>query len=629
MKGHGGLVAITIGSNIQSLVAQRYLDRSMSQLSASSERLASGLRINRAADDAAGLAISSNLSLENRVYGQAVRNLNDGLTVFNIAEGALESLTDITIRQKELAEQAANGTYSLAQRQKINQEANALVDEFNRIVASVDFNDLKLLDGSQIGGMRLQAGFSVEGSLVIGIGNELARTVGDGNFGASTAFDTGGGPREITLGDFNRDGILDIATPDVAENAVTILIGNGDGSFKARVSFSTGDQPDAMLTGDYNSDGKLDLITANYNATSVSVLLGNGNGSFSAAVSYSGVVNPSSLAQGDFNRDGSLDLVVGTFTGTSIGILYGNANGSFKAMTSITGLSQPSGVRVGDFNGDGYSDISSVDRGSNQVSVFLGTGTTSFGSRIALTAASQVDSLTTGDFNSDGLSDIAVIEQGASDRLRIFLSQGNGSFATGVSYVAGNDPAGITTGDFDGNGILDIATANVSELTMNIFLGNGDGTFLNRRSTASGGGSLLRIAVGDLNGDGVTDAVVADVNNTADVRLGTARRVTSIARLDLLTAESARNALTTISATLDRLSSEKGAIGAIQSRAQVALANLSTTRENYSAAHSRITDVDVAQESSEFVRATTLQQTAAAILAQANQRPAMVLQLLR
>jgi flagellin-like hook-associated protein FlgL len=124
--------SITINSNLASLNTQRRLGENSKALEQCYTRLSSGMRINRASDDAAGLAVSESLNVDAKVFTQGIRNLNDGISLTNIAEGALHELSTITIRQRELATQAANGTLSLVQRQALNQEANALVSEFNR-----------------------------------------------------------------------------------------------------------------------------------------------------------------------------------------------------------------------------------------------------------------------------------------------------------------------------------------------------------------------------------------------------------------------------------------------------------------------------------------------------------------
>jgi flagellin len=122
-----------------------------------SQRLSSGQRINSASDDAAGLAISSALDVKARVYQQASRNLNDAISMVSIATGSLASLTDIATRIAELAEQAANGTFSSQQRAALDGEPQALTAEYNRVIETTTFNGLKLLDG-QTNLFRIQAG---------------------------------------------------------------------------------------------------------------------------------------------------------------------------------------------------------------------------------------------------------------------------------------------------------------------------------------------------------------------------------------------------------------------------------------------------------------------------------------
>src|SRR5262249_20238630 len=154
------------------------------------QRLSSGLRINAASDDAAGLAIASSLATDARVYSQGVRNLNDGLSAFSIAEGAVNQLATIVIRIRELAEQASNGTFGISQRTANNAEANALVSEYNRIVSTTSFNGQGLIDGA-ISSLNIQNGYGQNGSLVLSIGHDLQRIVGDGTFTAPRSFTAG------------------------------------------------------------------------------------------------------------------------------------------------------------------------------------------------------------------------------------------------------------------------------------------------------------------------------------------------------------------------------------------------------------------------------------------------------
>jgi flagellin len=151
-------MALTINTNVASLNAQRNLTSTQVALSKSMERLSSGLRINRAGDDAAGLAISQNMQANIRSMNQAVRNANDGISLMQTAEGALNETSNILLRMRELGTQAANGTLSDTQRTSINNEFKSLQDEIDRISSVTEFNGKKLLNGSLSAGMNLQVG---------------------------------------------------------------------------------------------------------------------------------------------------------------------------------------------------------------------------------------------------------------------------------------------------------------------------------------------------------------------------------------------------------------------------------------------------------------------------------------
>ncbi|MBI4384869.1 MAG: flagellin FliC [Nitrospinae bacterium] len=139
---------VRIFNNIPSLNAQRILGINNERLSQSIERISSGIRINRGADDAAGLAISESLRSDTRALRQAVRNANDGISLINVTEGALNEQSGILIRLRELSSQAATGTVGSTERQTIQLEFTALRNEIDRIAATTEFNGQKLIDGS-------------------------------------------------------------------------------------------------------------------------------------------------------------------------------------------------------------------------------------------------------------------------------------------------------------------------------------------------------------------------------------------------------------------------------------------------------------------------------------------------
>ena len=141
-------MAVRIFNNIPSLNAQRILGINNNRLAQSVERISSGIRINKGSDDAAGLAISEALRSDIRALRQAVRNANDGVSLLNVTEGALNESSGILIRLRELASQAATGTVGSTERQTIQLEFSALRSEVDRIAATTEFNGIKLVDGS-------------------------------------------------------------------------------------------------------------------------------------------------------------------------------------------------------------------------------------------------------------------------------------------------------------------------------------------------------------------------------------------------------------------------------------------------------------------------------------------------
>ena len=152
------MAPITIGSNVQSLNAQRRLDSTSGNLKKVYERLSSGRRINSAADDAGGLTVADRLSADQRIASVAIRNVNDGISAISIADGALEEIGNVLGRLAELAEQSANGAYSPTQRSALESEFTALGSEIERVAVTTVFNGIGLISGSNA--ISLQVGFS-------------------------------------------------------------------------------------------------------------------------------------------------------------------------------------------------------------------------------------------------------------------------------------------------------------------------------------------------------------------------------------------------------------------------------------------------------------------------------------
>jgi flagellin len=162
-------MTINIRTNVSSLASQRNLEASSNRLNTSYERLSSGLRINRARDDAAGLSIAEALKSDSRVAGVAIRNAGDGISIIAIADQAIGQIGNVLGRLAELAEQSANGVYGNVQRSALSNEFSALTSEIERIALTTEFNGLRLLSGN--GQVVFQVGFK---------GNSLSQVSYDG-----------------------------------------------------------------------------------------------------------------------------------------------------------------------------------------------------------------------------------------------------------------------------------------------------------------------------------------------------------------------------------------------------------------------------------------------------------------
>ena len=498
-------MGITLGTNINVTKAISRLGRSSEALSTTFERLSSGQRITRASDDAAGLAIASTLNLKNRVYGQAIRNINDGISVLAIAQGGLQQLNDIVTRISELAEQAATQTLSGRQRVSLDKEGTALTNEYNRIIQSTSFNGVAVFDGSE-DPICIQQGFGIEQSLQLDVGEALGKQAGDGTFQAATTWDGAFGLiRGQGLGDFNRDGKADIIVTDNSTSQ-GLLLGNGDGTFQAKISFRV--SPGALgiiydaVVADYNGDGIDDAALGQSGNGIIDILISNGNGTFRDPVSLQ--ANPFKVATGDFNGDGIVDLVAAESTLNRLSVFLGNGNGTFRGPAILTSTSNTTDVAIGDFNGDGLQDLASVD---TVIAIYSGNGDGTFGARKTATGVLG-NSVLVADFNRDGIDDIG--SRGfLSAAFVTYLGRGNGTFAVGATATTGVNPTEHDIADLNGDNIVDLVITDSSSSTVSVLIGNGDGTF-KARNAFSGGSNPAGLQTADFNRDGVTDFFISD-----------------------------------------------------------------------------------------------------------------------
>ncbi len=343
----------------------------------------------------------------------------------------------------------------------------------------------------------------------------------------------GNGPVAAIVGDFNRDGISDVAVADGGDpGLLTILFGNNDGTFTRGGSYTSagGSGPTSLVAGDFNHDGFADIALTSYSGFvgdppgTIVILFGNGDGTFQAPVrvNYSRDDHPYYVTTADLNRDGNLDLVAANLPraqdgqGTaSVTILLGNADGTFQPPQVIAAGTAPISISVGDLNSDNIPDL--IVPSGNDLEVLLGVGDGTFQPPVAYDAGVSPWLATLVDLNGDGNLDVAVVNNsGGTDAMDVLLGNGNGTLAAATAYVGTSGAVAGAVADINGDQHLDFVIAGTSAVST--FLGNGDGTFQPALTRSRGiGGDFRSLAVGDFNQDGNPDLVAADSGSAVTI----------------------------------------------------------------------------------------------------------------
>jgi hypothetical protein len=321
-----------------------------------------------------------------------------------------------------------------------------------------DFNGDGILDGAGTSNVLVCTSNGCgNGYLTVLLGD------GTGSFTSSQVVDLGGdaGAGEVVTGDFNGDGIPDLAVvmSSNTHNEVEILLGNGDGTFTAKGSVAAGGVFAALAVGDFNGDGIPDLALGNFAGEFIAILLGNGDGTFTpqTAATSGTSGNPGAIAVGDFNGDGIPDLAVAPASGSGkLTILLGNGDGTFTAAPSPMPGNEPESISLGDFNRDGHLDIAVLNCPlSCTLTILLGKENGTFspttGSPFTVSGSISGDNsppIATGDFNGDGIPDLIV----SGSPTTVLLGNGDGTFSVVPLNGVSSFPV---VGDFNGDGRTD------------------------------------------------------------------------------------------------------------------------------------------------------------------------------
>ncbi len=349
---------------------------------------------------------------------------------------------------------------------------------------------------------------------------------GDGTFRIGGEFPAGDGPGAIVAADFDGDHHLDLAITNFiavnVANAVAVLQGDGHGNFALPVSYPTANGPVQIVAADFDGDGAVDLATADLGANAVSVLKNDGSGAFQPHADYPAGFGPKSIALADLDHDGKLDLALTTFTansgGGSVVLLRGNGDATFQPFReSLTGPIGPA-ILAGDVDGDTKQDLLVTDL-SHHLTVLLGKGDGTLFEADTYAAGRSPVAVAATDVNRDRKFDLVVADQ-LGTAVSLFTGDGSGAFRPAGRTGVGRLPTAVVAAEFDHDTSYDLAVANGLADSVSILLGRGDGTFQPRRTFATGSGPAALVS-GDFDEDGVQDLVVADQNgDSVSVLLG-------------------------------------------------------------------------------------------------------------
>ncbi|PIE42987.1 MAG: flagellin [Gammaproteobacteria bacterium] len=681
-----------INTNIASINAQRNLDTSQAANQTALQRLSSGLRINSAKDDAAGLAISTRFTSQVRGLSVAIRNSGDGVSLAQTAEGALGAMTEGLLRIRDLALQSANATNSDIDRAALNQEVSQLKTEIKRISEQTNFNGTKLLDGT-FSEVTFQIGANEGESVTFGIDGATVDQLGAANTDGISSDQQGGTSNPATqmaAGDLVINGIAIGASSGVddafssadqevsaiakaaAINAksdrtgIEAVVNNttisGTTTFDASAatgaitinSVSINIAANSSITDEANLENIVNVINQNTGQTGV---VAHFNGNTATGVSLTAEDGRNIIVAGGAALLAGAGLTTaGTYSGSFTLI---SSDGSTIALDTTTGNIANAGLAVGKFSGNNSGAI-----GQEVDDQALTTGD------IVINGVPVGPTLESYDTASSTLRDTSAIAK--AEAINQIAEQ------TGVRAIVNAtvfNASAIATGTAE-SGSLDIngVTINISYSAADT-VADKQNTIISAVNNKAGQTGVRAEALGDtyrliaddgrnitlsnlggslsLAGIGQTgtpdpdttqstltlqsagqiklDTITGDIAKTGFEigTYGSNEHGQLVQDIDISTVDGALLALDSVDNALNLINLQRANLGAIQNRFESTISNQSIASENLTAANSRIRDADFAAETAELSRTQVLQQAGLSILSQANGQPQQVLQLLQ
>ncbi len=320
----------------------------------------------------------------------------------------------------------------------------------------------------------------------------------------------------LATGDFNNDGLADVATSSFAGTNFSVLLGNGDGTLRAAQNTGGPSQQSGNATGDFNGDGRSDIVVITISTDDVVVFLSNGDGTFGAGTPLNVGAAPQGVIVTNLNADSTPDIAVATQTGDTIDLFLGNGTGGFSAAPPINHAltGNPDGVAAGDFDADGDNDLAIGTTGGGEVAFARNQGAATFDAPVGLGTTGQ--RVASGDINNDGRPDIAASRTINGDVAIILRNAANTGFDAATTFdpipAVVNAIAQVAVADLDGDGALDLAIPQVNGPQAgktSVAIGRGNGQFdLGSHETV--GATPRSVVVADFNRDGNPDLATAN-----------------------------------------------------------------------------------------------------------------------
>jgi flagellin len=681
-----------INTNIASINAQRNLDKSQGENQTALQRLSSGLRINSARDDAAGLAISTRFTAQVQGLAVAIRNAGDGVSLAQVAEGALGSMTDNLLRIRDLALQAANATNGLQDRVALNEEVQQLKAEIIRVVEQTQFNGNKLLDGTfsditfQIGANEGEdVSFGIEGTAI----NQLGTSPEDGI--SSSPGNTGTTPPVAALaaGDLVINGIAIGASSGIddafssannemsaiakaaainasaEETGVTATV---QGTFVDGNAYTSADVDGTILINGISVQVVTDAaLSESVNLNAVAESINSKSGQTGVTAIYND--NPNEGIQLIAEDGRNVVLTDGTATTAAVGLANGAAAPGVTYVGSYTLIS------------DDGSPIDIDTTTGDIVNAGLAVGTFSGSNSGVVSNPSPAAALASGDIVINGVPvgpslstyDTASITNPEQSAISKAEAINRVSDQTGVTAIVNNNiinggslTIGANAGSFDINGVTINISIGASDTITDVQ--NAMITAVNNKAGQSGVraeafGATYRLIAEDgrnitlANYVGITSAnlglplagttqgsitlesagqisietLTGNIANSGfEIGMyGSGEDGMLVKDIDITTVAGALDALDAVDNAMNTINLQRANLGAIQNRFESTIQNQQIASENMQASNSRIRDADFAAETAELSRTQVLQQAGLSILTQANAQPQNVLQLLQ